>query len=240
MGIGRIEIPTTHGGPRGIGHGGYVVGLLSTNIRGAAQVTLRKPAPLETPLDVVLTEYAWELRQSDDVIADATATTLDLEVPTPPTLDAARTAEARSPSRWNERGVHPTCFGCAQYRDDDVGLGIGVGALEVDGVAMVASTWRPRAEYGDADGVVDPHIVVAAIDCPGAMAFIAYEQGAGLLGRMSVEQFAPVTVGAELIVMAWQIGVDGRKLFAGSALTSATGEVLAASRQTWFPFPRRD
>ncbi len=234
----RIEIPKTHGGPPGIGHGGYVVGLLSKNISGAAQVTLRKPAPLDTPLDVVLTEDGWELRRGDEVIADATAAKLDLVVPNAPSLDAARAAEEHSPSRWNQRGVHPTCFGCAQFRDDDLGLGIGVGPLTVDGVDMVASTWKPRAEHADADGVVDPQIVVAAIDCPGAFAFIAYEQGAGLLGRMIVEQFAPVRAETDHIVMAWQIETDGRKLFAGSALTSADGQVLAASRQTWFPMQR--
>lgn len=238
MAMGSVEIPETHGGPRGIGHGGYVVGLLSTNIAGAAQVTLRKPAPLGVRLDVVLTEFGWELRRGDDVIADATSAKLDIEVPKAPSLDIAREAEARSPSRWHERGVHPTCFGCAQFRDDEIGLGIGVGPVSVDGVDLVASTWRPRAEHADADGVVDPHIVVSAIDCPGAMAFIAFEQGAGLLGRMVVEQYAPVPAETDHIVMAWQIGVEGRKLFAGSALTSATGEVLAASRQTWFPMNR--
>lgn len=238
MAMGVIEIPETHGGPRGIGHGGYVVGLLSTNIRGAAQVTLRKPAPLGVPLDIVLTEHGWELRNGDDVIAEATSAKLELDVPAPPSVDAARAAQDKSPSRWHERGVHPTCFGCAQFRDDDIGLGIGVGPVHVDGVDLVAATWRPRAEHADADGVVDPHIVVAAIDCPGAMAFIAYEQGAGLLGRMVVEQFGPVVAGTDYIVMAWQIGTDGRKLFAGTALTTADGEVLAASRQTWFPMNR--
>lgn len=238
MGIGSVVIPQTHGGPRGIGHGGYVVGLLATRIDGAAQVTLRRPAPLDVSLDVVATEAGWELRQGDDVIADAIATTLEVAVPTPPSLDDARAAEAKSPSRWNERGVHPTCFGCAQFRDDDIGLGIGVGPLQVEGVDVVASLWRPRAEHADGDGVVDPHIVISAIDCPGAMAFIAYEKPAGLLGRMVVEQFAPVPAGVDYIVMAWPIGVDGRKLFAGSALTSSAGEVLAASRQTWFPMQR--
>ena len=173
MGMGSVVIPETHGGPRGIGHGGYVVGLLAGNVAGAAQVTLRKPAPLGVALDVVLTENAWELRSGDDVIADATSTVLDLAVPRAPSLDEARAAEEKSPSRWNETGVHPTCFGCALFRDDDLGLAIGTGPLQVDGIDMVAAAWRPRATHADASGVVDPHIVVAAIDCTGDMEFIA-------------------------------------------------------------------
>lgn len=241
--MGTVIVPGTHNGPGGIGHGGYVVGLLTSQIDGAAQVTLRRPAPLDVELDRVSVDddgvTRWELRNGDDVIADAIAAALELDVPTPPSLDVARDAEARSPSRWNERGVHPTCFGCAQYRGDGIGLAVGAGPVAADSGTLVASTWRPRSEHAGADGVVDPHIVVAALDCPGAMAFIAFEQGAGLLGRMFVEQYASVPAETDHVVMAWQIGIEGRKLFAGTALATADGVVLAASRQTWFPIERR-
>ncbi len=224
----------THAGPRGIGHGGYVVGLFAGCFDGAIQVTLRRPAPIDAELELLQVDEACELRHGDEVIADAVAATLDLEVPPPPTLEAARAAEADSPSRWDNRGVHPSCFGCALYRDNDVGLAIGVGPLQHGGLDTVAAVWRPRAEYADADGFVDPHIVTAAIDCPGAMAFIAYQQSAGLLGRMVVELLAPVEADVDHVVYAWQIGRDGRKLFAGSALARTDGTVVAASRQTWF------
>jgi hypothetical protein len=51
---------------------------------------------------------------------------------------------------------------------------------------------------------------------------------------MVVEQRAPVEPGVDHVVYAWQIGRDGRKLFAGSALARGDGTVVAASRQTWF------
>lgn len=232
--MGTLVIPETHGGPRGIGHGGYVVGLLAAAFDGPVQVTLRKPAPL----DVDLERTDSELRHGDAVIADAVAAPLDLAVPSAPSLEEARAAEAGSPSRWNERGVHPTCFGCAQFRDDDLGLGIGVGPV-AGRDDLVAAVWRPRAEHADAQGVVDPLYVIAAIDCPGAMAFIVADQRAGLLGRMVVEQFGPVRAEVDHVVFAWQIGGEGKKLFAGTALADADGHVLAASRQTWFGFPGR-
>lgn len=229
--MGSIVIASTHSGPPGIGHGGYVAGFLTPNISGAAQVTLRRPAPLNVELQLanVIDDKGdrWELRDGDGVIADAIAATLELDVPAAPSLEEARAAEAGSPSRWHTKGVHPTCFGCALFRDDDIGLAVGVGPVDGrDG--LVAGVWRPRPEQAN------PHMVIAAIDCPGAMAFIAQEQSAGLLGRMVVEQFAPVRADEDHIVMAWQMDVDGRKLFAGTALTTADGTVVAASKQTWF------
>ena len=96
--MGTVVIRATHQGPRGIGHGGYVAGLLAREIDGAAQVTLRRPAPLDVALDVVAAADGRELRRGDDVIADAIATTFTLDVPTPPSPDEARAAEQRSPS----------------------------------------------------------------------------------------------------------------------------------------------
>ena len=60
--MGTAVIRETHTGPRGIGHGGYVAGLLATRFDGAVQVTLRRPAPVDVELAVVGNSDAWELR----------------------------------------------------------------------------------------------------------------------------------------------------------------------------------
>ena len=39
--------------------------------------------------------------------------------------------------------------------------------------------------------------------------------------------------GEECVVASWPLGEDGRKLYAGTALFSAAGELLAIARQTW-------
>jgi hypothetical protein len=39
--------------------------------------------------------------------------------------------------------------------------------------------------------------------------------------------------GETCIVTAWPLGEDGRKLYAGTALFAARGELLALARQTW-------
>ena len=233
--MSSIVVPEHCAGPPGMGHGGYVAGLFLRHLDGAVQVTLRRPTPLGVELQLVEADSGrWELRDGDDTVAEAERSTLDLDVPPPPGVDEARGAEAGSPSRWDERGVHPICLGCGLARDDDRGLEIAVGPLQVGGVEQVAASWRPAADHVGSDGSVDPHWVLAALDCPGAMAFIASGVRAGLLGRIVFEQYAPVPADQDLVVTGWQIGQDGRKKFAGTALFDAGGTLLAAARATWF------
>ena len=223
-----------------MGHGGYVAGLFADRIKGAVQVTLRRPTPLDAPLQLVdLGDSRFELRAGDDLIAEAEPATLDIDVPSPPSVDAARAAESGSPAHYDGRGVHPTCFGCGQHRQEGRGLAIAVGPVEGDPSRQVAAVWRPDAELAGADGTVGPGWVLAALDCPGAFAFIANGTRAGLLGRIVFEQYDDVRAGADHIVTGWEIGVDGRKLLAGTALFDAGGTLVAAARATWFQMQPR-
>ena len=241
----EIEIARHYAGPPTMGHGGYVAGLFASRTKGAVQVTLRRPTPLDTTLQLVevgddeSAEPSWQLRTGDDVIADSVPSTLDIDVPRPPAIAAARAAEKESPSFYEGRGVHPTCFGCGNLRPDGDGLRIFAGPVTVDGVEQVAGVWKPVAEFAGPDGVVDPQWVLAALDCPGAFAFIARGKRAGLLGRIVFDQYGDVHAGREYLVTGWSIGEDGRKLFAGTALFDDAGEVLAAARATWFQMVAR-
>lgn len=231
----NVTIESRYQGPPMMGHGGYVAGLLAEHVDGAVQVTLRRPIPLDVPLDLVDVDGGVQLRQGDELLVEAEPATLELEVPPPPSLEAARAAEAASPSHYEGRGVHPTCFGCGAPRAD--GLRIFVGPLIVEGREQVAGTWDP-APFAGENGLVAQRWVVAALDCPGAFAFISREVGAGLLGRIVVEQHHEVRAGQDLIVTGWQVGTDGRKLFAGTALFDGAGTLLAAAKATWFPWNR--
>jgi hypothetical protein len=233
----ELVIPRACAGPPSIGHGGYVAGLFFQGGSEGLQVTLRRPAPLDRVLTITRTGPRSELRDGATVLADAEPAVLDLHVPKPPTIHAAKAAEAGSPSHYDGRGVHPTCFGCGLQRSDDQGLQISAGPVEVGGVAQVAAVWTPRAAHTDTTGAVRPHMVSAALDCPGAFAFIAQGERAGLLGRIVLAQYAPVQAEPH-IVTGWRIGVDGRKMLAGTALFSTAGELLAAAKATWFPISR--
>ena len=221
-----------------MGHGGYVAGLLSCELQGAAQVTLRKPTPLDRAL-VLRSDAAGgvQLLDGDTIVADAAPATLELTIPRPPTLAQATAAEAASPSHRGERGVHPTCFGCGKLREAGDGLRVFAGPCEVDGQRMVAAHWRPGEAFADASGNVQKLHALAALDCAGAFAFIVDDVRAGLLGRIVLEQYRAVRADEALIVTGWQIGREGRKLFAGTALFDAQGKLCAAAKATWFGFP---
>ncbi len=200
------------------------------------QVTLRYPTPLAVPLQLETNDperstLSWEGR----LIAEGTSTKLDLDIPRPPPASVAAAAEPDSPSHYQGHGVHPTCFGCGTQRGDS--LRLAAGPVEVQGVSQVAAVWNPDPIFSEGNGNVAKRYVVAALDCPGAFAFISRGERAGLLGRIVVEQFAPVQTNATLIVTGWCIGKEGRKLFAGTALFSSEGEPLAAARATWFTMP---
>jgi hypothetical protein len=234
----QIEDITVAGrfhGPPTMGHGGYVAGLFAARTEGPVQVTLRRPTPLDAPLQMVeLGEGRLELRDLDgEVIAQSEPTSFELDVPTGPTLDVARTAEVGSPSHIEGRGIHGQCFGCGN-RAEGEGIRVFAGPTVVDGTAMVAGTWRPTDEMRADDGTVATEWVLAALDCPGAFAFIVGETRAGLLGRIQFEQLHPVDADAEHVVIGWQIGEDGRKKFAGTAALDADGTVLARALATWF------
>lgn len=234
----QIEVAKSFAGPPTMGHGGYVAGLLAGG-RGPVQVTLRRPVPLDVPLELVDLEGGRrELRNGDEVLVEAEPSVLEIDVPPPPSAAEAAASEPGSPSHVNGTGVHPTCFGCGARRSAG-GLRIFAGPVQVDGHPQVAGVWRPEAEHRGEGGAVDPMWVLAALDCPGAFAFIVTEQRAGLLGRIVFEQYEDVAVGDEHVVTGWQIGVDGRKLFAGTALFGADGALRAAARATWFGFPAR-
>ena len=232
-------------GPPNMGHGGYVAGALVDRVGGAGdapvQVTLRRPVPLDVPLEVHRLEAGGvELRRDGEVIAEAgraedPSVITGLDVPAPPTLDAARAAAGDSPSLYdNGRGVHPICFGCGNQRSDDEGLQVFAGPVDVGGRRQVAGVWRPGRDERTTDGWL-----LAALDCPGAFAFIAEGTRAGLLGRIVFQRLVEDAVdpNADHIVTGWQIGVDGRKMFAGTALFDGDGRCLAAAKATWFGFP---
>ena len=54
-----------------------------------------------------------------------------------------------------------------------------------------------------------------------------------MLGRLAAKMIAPIQPSDRCVVIGWPLGEDGRKLYAGSALFSADGELHAVARATW-------
>jgi hypothetical protein len=75
--------------------------------------------------------------------------------------------------------------------------------------------------------------VWAAIDCPGAYAVGAEGRGDIVLGRMTARVHRVPAAGEPAVAASWPLGEDGRKLYAGTALFAADGELLALAKQVW-------
>lgn len=230
----HVRIDARFCGPPGTGHGGYVSGVVAAKIgadSGAgAEITLRRPVPLDRILRVERPEQGHVTIHDDDVlIAEATTAVLDLDIPEAPSLaqseDAAR--------RYFGLGWHPypQCFACGDGRAAGSGLAILSGP--VDGSNVVAAPWRPHQSLAGSDGTVGPEYLWAALDCPSAWAMLRGGDLSVLLGRITARVKKGLDVGTPCIVYAWPIATDGRKLHAGSAIVSEAGELWGASRATW-------
>lgn len=230
-----LLIPKRFNGPVTSGNGGWVGGAMARHLPpGPVSVSLRAPPPLDRELALHPVAGGVELRDGDTLLALAEAATLALEIPTPPSLDAAEaagvTARMRARSRIAE-AAYALCFGCGISRHD--GLGIVPGPIGDDGV--VAAAWTPAADLADADGSVATEVVWAALDCPAGSAWSHRmdRYPPMVTARMTAVLDAPIEAGRRVGVMGWPIARDGRKLHAGTAIFDEHGRVLARSLQLW-------
>lgn len=218
----EIVIPSRFNGPPGSANGGYASGLLAAHVEGEAEVTLRLPPPLDTPLAVVREGERVELRDGERLVAEAEPASLDgLDVPAPVSLPEADLA-SRSFAGFVHH-AYATCYVCGPDRSDGLSLYPGPVAGR-DG--LVATPWIPRED-------ATPELVWAALDCPSGWAVDDFQREGILLGRLAVRILELPSAGEPHVVLGWPRGVEGRKRFAGSALFTAAGELLASARSTW-------
>jgi hypothetical protein len=213
-----VIIPARFNGPPGSANGGYACGLFSEALGGGFEITLLLPPPLETQLDIV----GDELRDGEVVVARARrAAHSDEDVPAPLSLAEAEEASKRYPGF--EHHAYPTCFTCGPERAD----GLRVFAGPVEGrEGVVAAPWIPGPR-------VRAEIVWAALDCPAGWAVDDFQREGVLLGRMAASIHGRPEPGEAHVAIGWRIGEEGRKRFAGSALYTADGELVAHARSTW-------
>jgi hypothetical protein len=218
----EIVLPRRFRGPLDSGNGGYTCGRLAAFVDAdVAEVTLRRPPPLDRGLEVRRQDEAVVLLDGDVLVAEAHAADLRLDAPDPVSVD-----EAEAASRRHVRTGNPAfreCFSCG-VREDGDGLAIHAGPV-AGREPLYAAPWTV--------GEARPEIVWAAIDCSGAYAVGAAGRGEVVLGRMAARIVRRPEVGERCVVAAWPLDDEGRKLHAGTALFASGGELLALSRQTW-------
>jgi hypothetical protein len=216
----QIVIERRFRGPTESGNGGYTCGLVARFVDGPAEVTLRVPPPLDTPLTI---ERDTHVRAYDQgtLVAEAKPASVELVPPEPPSFETA--AGAALPD-GDQDSPFPECFVCGPHREPDDGLRIFAGPLHD---RVVAAPWVPI------EGYTGPEFVWAALDCPGAYACGFGERGVLVLGRLAARVDALPRVGERCVVVAWPLGDEGRKAFAGTALYGEGGRLLGVARATW-------
>ncbi len=224
-------------GPPGMGNGGYVCGRLAAYVEGPVEVTLRRPTPLDRPLEVVKTQHGVVLMDSATVLAEAKPTSPPVEAAHRVSCHQAATA-AGAPSIPNARHPLPQCFVCGPGRASWDGMHIRPGRLGIGGAGVLAAAWTPASDLASSDGLVAPEFLWAALDCPGGYAVVADDDTvAVLLGKLAAIVLRRPETGEPCAVTAWSSGREGRKLFAGSAVLGADGALIAQARATWILVP---
>lgn len=218
-------VPGRYNGPPESANGGYACGLVAGLLGGVVEVTLRLPPPLDRELEVVRQDGRVEIRDGDAVVAEAERASVDVEVPEPVPVEAAEEASTRYEGFVHH--AYNTCFVCGPERED----GLRVYAGPVEGrPGLLAAPWTPGEDVG-------PELVWAALDCPSGWAVDDFQREGVLLGRMAARIDRLPEPGEPHVVVGWRVGEDGRKRYAGSALLTADGEVLARARSTWLVPP---
>jgi len=222
-----LAVPSRFNGPLESGNGGYCSGVIASFLEGATEVSLRRPVPLETTLDVVReADGSVRVFNGEVLVAEArSAPEFDVEVPEPVRPQEARLAAARY--RGLSDGLFSRCFVCGRARADAFGVFAGA----VEGRQLVASPWTPPSWTVGAAGRVLPEFVWAVLDCPTYFAlYMNGELPMSVLARLTARINAPIAAGEEHVVIGWPIETDGRKRHAGSAVVSPDGEALAVAR----------
>lgn len=235
-----IRIASRFNGPIASGNGGYSAGLAAQFLRGgAAEATFRLAIPLDQGLRISQTADGLDVTTDDAAERIVVMSLKETELPAPevrsPGLEAAGVAAATF--RSAEDHVLPTCFVCGPARGEGDGLRIfpdwtkdPAGADNPNPFRIVAAPWTPTSDLTDGAGRIAPEFLWAALDCPGAFAI---DKEPILLGRMSASILERPRADKPIIAVAWSKGSERRKYFAGTALFSEAGDLIAFSEQTW-------
>jgi len=234
--IETVVIDPRYNGPSTSGNGGWAAGNLARLLgAGSVSVALRAPVPLAVPMFVRWQdESTVTLDNNGTLIAEATMTSLELEVPKAPDPEEAEIAGALAQKVSAQRGPswpYAHCFGCGYARSD--GLGIVPGPIGDDGI--VAARWTPPSRMADTSGQLAVEATWAALDCSAGIAWLQRLGAATTIvtARMTAVIDQPLQVGHRYMVIGWPIAQEGRKLHAGTAIFDAKGKVQARSRQLW-------
>jgi hypothetical protein len=163
-------IDERYSGIPGIILGGYVAGLAARGLGDSVAVTLTRPVPPGSTVDVERRQTETTLRAGDAIAVTAVPSRFTSTAPDPIDLKDAERASGRYPGFDHHH--FPTCFCCGP--DRSVGSGLRIFPGPVVGHQLVAAIWLPDTSLPQVDGAVAPEIVWAALDCPAIWGYVMY------------------------------------------------------------------
>lgn len=164
--MATVTVPSRFNGPQASGNGGYSCGVVAAALDGPAAVSLRRPVPLERPLEVRREADGRACAFADDELIAEAVPAGPLPAWDGPSAGLSEARAARDAYDAPRGGEFGHCFVCGRSRPD----GFEVFAGPVAGTDLVASPWTPPAWAAAKDGAVLPEFVWAALDCPGYFA----------------------------------------------------------------------
>lgn len=228
----QIVIARRFCGPPDSGNGGYTCGRLAAFLGGPAEVTLRAPPPLETPLHVSCGDAGARLLAGEREIASARP--LEGALAPAPAAPSLAEVEAAAPNYEGFAShIFPGCFVCGPTRN--VGGGLRIFAAPIPGKDVAACAWQPDESLSRDGRTVATEFIWAALDCPGAFGL----RKPGLLmvlGRLAAQIVRVPKVGERCIVAGWPEGSEGRKHRAGTAIYAEDREPIARASEIWVEF----
>ena len=229
----QINISSRFCGPIDSANGGYTCGILSNAIEGTAEVTLRHPPPINKVMEIKQEEENYfVLYDQDRVIAEAKPAELELVPPRPPNIEVAELSTIKEEDI--EDHYFPDCFVCGPKRRPGDGLRIFPGPVKDE--AYIAAAWIPDNSLSDEKEYIKNEFVWSALDCPSGWAIVIEKMRFIILGRLVVQIYKRVKPNKNFIVMGWKLSEEGRKIYAGTAIYSAEGELYAKGKATWIEF----
>ena len=227
-----VRIADRYQGFPGLAIGGYTGGLLARHLGTEAEVGFRRPIPTDTPLYLVKSDDATELRLAGDIAAAATTTTVDTELPDPVPKGDAVAASRNYPGHRHH--PYPSCFTCGPERAEGDGLRVFPGP--VSNGSTVAAAWTPHLDLADSDGGLPLEFVWSAVDCttiwPHIEAASPDSQDHVVSGRLAVRLDGQIRAGESYVVSASPLPPRGNKRPAAAIITDAAGRVQAVAVHT--------
>jgi hypothetical protein len=224
-----LTIPAWFNGPPGSANGGYTCGRVAQLVGAeVAEVSLRRPPPLDTPLEVVREGERVEVRDGDTLVAEGGPSELLVDVPDPVAASEIEAVRKEGLAQWAKGHPFPTCVVCGPARDD----GFRIFPAELPGRdGMFGSTWTPPDSGG---GPVPPELVWAALDCPTSAPVANFGEGpAMVLASLTARIGCAVRAGEPHTILSWPLGEDGRKHWGAAALYDSEGVLTCVSRALW-------